>query len=550
MRKLVVALAVFALVFAAAAPAAADHTDPRSPLSSTQQVPAPLNPIIGGEGTWEYITGFPPNPGSDLKFFKLGGRVFVSSGTLGQGPEQNVGQRMLQLLNEKGEVDIQWVADHGSAACAPNNPQGTTGLQHDAAIAQYRGVTLLIDTTDATGRCHDTGGGGLELVDVSGLHQEDFEPREIHMTRHQGTSHTVTVDATRPWVVYNSSSTFSNTAAAQIDVLDIRSCMVPNQKLEARRIACRPKVFRIQFQPGWTTQLTTEGEPLEGLDSSCHDITARPGKIYCAALSGTVVFDVRNLTHPKTGAVRGTPLSCGLIDGTATTAKVTDCGGAFTPGKGEVIPQARGWKYLGSINHAGRDCGAGPPPAPVNCNSNMKVPSDEEISVAHEAEPTWDGKYVFVTDERGGGLLPPGSSCAPTVPNEYNNGGIHMYDISNPRKIEHALTPDGELAFYRGQVMYPQATGCTSHVMEHVPGEQRFFVSWYSQGTKVVDYFFDEKGRVVFRETASFIPAPNALQWVAQPFKIVKNKDGTLTYHLMASDIGRGIDIFTWTGPP
>jgi hypothetical protein len=39
-------------------------------------------------------------------------------------------------------------------------------------------------------------------------------------------------------------------------------------------------------------------------------------------------------------------------------------------------------------------------------------------------------------------------------------------------------------------------------------------------------------------------------QWAVQPFKIVKNEDGTKTYFLMSSDISRGIDIFTWTGPP
>ena len=32
-------------------------------------------------------------------------------------------------------------------------------------------------------------------------------------------------------------------------------------------------------------------------------------------------------------------------------------------------------------------------------------------------------------------------------------------------------------------------------------------------------------------------------------FKKVKNDDGTMTYYFMSSDITRGIDIFSWTGP-
>jgi hypothetical protein len=169
--------------------------------------------------------------------------------------------------------------------------------------------------------------------------------------------------------------------------------------------------------------------------------------------------------------------------------------------------------------------------------------------VSHEAVPTADNKYMFVTDERGGGVVPGGASCSPGEDNPYGNGGVHMFDISDPAKIEYVMTPDDQKAVFIGSVQVPATTFCTSHRMELVPGEQRFFISWYSQGTKVVDYFFDANGKVVFRETASYVPE-GANQWAAQPFKIVKNEDGTKTYHLVASDIARGIDIFSWTGPP
>ena len=548
-RSLVTLLTLAMVVLGLVTPAAADHTEPREPIASAESVPPPES-VVTGEGTWEYLFGLPPNPGTDLEIFKLKKRLFMSSGTLGGGAEQHVGQRFTRLLLEGGRVAPKWIADHGSAACVTNS-QVATGLQHDASVARRNGVTLIVDTTDAggpQGRCHDADGGGIELIDVSKLNRAKFMPREIHLTRHQGTSHNATVDATRPWIIYNSSSVFNTTAQAQIDVLDIRSCLIAGQTLEQRRKSCRPKAFRMQFSPGWTANVDESGEPIEGYDSSCHDIIARPGRIYCAALSGTAIFDVRNIADPRTGAVRGKPLKCEVIDGTATTAKVTDCLNILTPGEGETIPQATGWKFLGSVHHAGRNCGTGPT-GPNNCNNNVVVPSREDIAVSHEAVPTADNKYMFVTDERGGGIVPGGASCSPEEENPYGNGGVHMYDISDPSKIEYALTPDDQKAVFIGSVQVPQTTFCTAHRMELVPGEQRFFISWYSQGTKVVDYFFDANGKVVFRETASFVPQ-GTNQWAVQPFKIVRNEDGTKTYYLAASDIARGIDVFSWTGPP
>lgn len=549
-RAIVISLSLSLVVLGFSGPAAADHTDPRTAIASTESPPAPEG-ITSGEGTWEYLFGLPPNPGTDLEIFKLQRRLYMSAGTLGGAPEQHVGQRFVRLLNRNGGVAPKWVADHGSAACT-TNASAATGLQHDASIARRNGVTLVVDTTDSAGpqgRCHDPGGGGLELVDVTNLNKGKFSPREIHLTRHQGTSHNATVDATRPWIIYNSSSTFSATAQAQIDVLDIRSCLKAGQTLEQRRKSCRPKVFRMQFSPGWTTNVDREGEPIEGYDSSCHDIVARPGRLYCAALSGTAIFDVRNIASRKTGAVKGQRLECEVIDGTETGAKVTDCANILAPGEGETIPQATGWKLLGSFNHPGRDCGTGPePPNPTNCNNNVNVPSREGVAVSHEAVPTGDKKYMFVTDERGGGIVPGGASCS-SEGDIYGNGGVHMFDISDPANIEYVMTPDDQKAVFVGSVQVPQTTFCTSHRMELIPGEQRFVISWYSQGTKIVDYFFDANGRVVFRETASFVPE-GTNQWAVQPFKTVKNDDGTKTYFFVSSDIARGIDVFSWTGPP
>ncbi len=518
------------------APAAwGDHTQPREPQSSTED-PGTTELLTTGEGTFEFLMNIPPNSGSDLKFFKKKGQLYAVSGTLGQADEQSVGQRIIRLLNRKGKVLPKWIADHGSANCPTANPGGTTGLQHDQTVTPKKNPRLLIDTTDATGRCHDPDGGGLEIVDISKINKKKFKPREIHLTRHAGTSHTVTLDATRPWIVYNNAST-SAPPQPWVDVLDIRSCLKKSlRSLKAKRKACRPKVYRIVFNPEWAQRIDANGERVPESESSCHDITATPGKIYCANLNSTIVLDVRNLTNAK-GNIRGTPLKCELADGTNTTAKVTDCDDLEAVGTG----QARGWKYIGHFNHPGRN---------GSHNTNTEYESTEGVAVSHEAEPTPDHKWMFVTDERGGGVVPGGASCS-ELPNPYGNGGVHVFDISEGGEFKYAETPEGNKAVFIGAVVVPSGTFCTSHVMEQIRGEQRFTIAWYSQGTKIVDYFIDDAGKWTFRETASVVPqGPAATTWTSQVFKIVTNDDDTKTYYFMASDITRGIDIFTWTGPP
>jgi hypothetical protein len=211
--------------------AAADHTNPRTPLAPTNGATSPG--IVRGEGTWQHIANFPGGAnnaltggGTDLEFFTPSGSsdVFGAFGTLGQDDVGSIGQRILQLT-QNSAVAPRWVADHGSAHCTTSNPSGTTGLQHDSQVAVQGKVRLLTDTTDATGRCHDPNGGGIEIVDVSNIAQASFQPREVHLVRLAGFSHTHTVDTGRPWIVYNSNSDFAG--RNWIDVLDLRSCFGP-----------------------------------------------------------------------------------------------------------------------------------------------------------------------------------------------------------------------------------------------------------------------------------------------------------------------------------
>ena len=145
--------------------------------------------------------------------------------------------------------------------------------------------------------------------------------------------------------------------------------------------------------------------------------------------------------------------------------------------------------------------------------------------------------------------MPPGSSCAPGIDNPYGNGGAHAFDISDPANIKYATTPQGDKAVYISDAVVPAPTFCDIHVIEHVAGEQRLIVAYYTQGIKIVDYYVGADGTVQFVERASYT-LPNANTWAAEDFKTVDNGDGTRTYFLAADDIHRGIDVVSWTGPP
>jgi hypothetical protein len=545
------AVTITASLTLSAVPASADHTDPLSPISPTSPGAETLAAVAQasatfGTGTWEYVTNFPPNPGTDLELWKDGGDIYAATGTLGQANEGAVGQRIIRLVDE-GAVAPEWVADHGSAACTLGSTS-VTGLQHDPQIAGLRGDArnhqLLIDTTDALGRCHDPDGGGLELIDISGVGDEGFEPREIHLIRHAGFSHTHTVDPHRPWIVYNSSSDFAG--RPWIDVINVRSCLNLDGTLDQKRAACRPLVYRIPFQPDWSRQRDSQdGQLVEGTEAACHDITATESRLYCAALNATLIINVHDLLTEGGKHVRGTPLPCTVVEVETTGADVTDCSAAIPD-----APAAAGWRFLGTFNHPGRDClPRSATQAPnTSCNSNLFVPPDEGVSVSHEADASPGGRFMFVTDERGGGVVPPGASCLTGLDNPLGNGGMHAFNIRNPSNIEYALTPEGEKAVFISNIAPTTPTFCDIHVIEHIPGEQRIIAAYYSGGTKVIDYWI-QNGRIIFRETASLI-LPGTNTWAVEDFLIERNEDGTRTYHFVATDINRGIDVFSWTGEP
>ena len=173
MRRRVVLLIAMVALLALPSTVGAHYLDHAAPGFTPQTPPAP-DFISGGEDAeWELVATIPTgNPHTDIDFFTRNGETYVSVGTLGAGP--NGGGQTIVQLTENGEVKPKFVGSHPSASCL-SNPRRRTGLQHDVEAtpkggqilntfnpaAGTREAQLLIDATDAEGRCHDQGLGGI-----------------------------------------------------------------------------------------------------------------------------------------------------------------------------------------------------------------------------------------------------------------------------------------------------------------------------------------------------------------------------------------------------
>ena len=572
---------------------------------------APLSTAVnsGGPGaSWELVTSFPTgNPHTDIDFFRQDGDLFVSAGTLAIGP--NGGGQTIFRLTDDGALDPAFVSGHPSASCL-SNPSAALSLQHDVEATPKGGTILnannpyavqkdaevLIDSSDAEGRCHDQGllglqqapQGGIEIIDVT----DPAQPKEIGLVSNIGEAHTVNVDPKRPHIVYavtsdsvninaDGSRANENPTSSQrfnldgFEVIDISSCMgfAPGTSVQAKRDACRPEVWRYRYP---TVEMAL-GHTLKSHVYACHELEVYPTDLLTCGSGDTLIaldmsdaFDDNGTPEDfSDDTVRGDPLSCRVRGSSSlaaftTGAMVTDCVDGTGPGTDDLTippwlaagaPSIQGVSYLGSIYHQGR--GAGGTLSAYN--------SKEDIDFDHEAELSQSGDLLLATDERGGGVAPPGATCSPGVDNDIGNGGIHAYRFdglskTHPATAEEAFqayarTPTGEKAIYRAEIHTPpEASICTAHVFQQIPGQNRIFMGWYSQGTQVVDFVENPDGTVEFTPAGYFIPE-NANTWVSAVFDYEKNPDGTYTYWGATGDfnIGAGgrsaVDIWKATLP-
>jgi len=322
--------------------------------------------------------------------------------------------------------------------------------------------------------------------------------------------------------------------------------------------------------------------------SACHELEIYPDdRVTCAAIAATLLLDFSDAfddngtpTDFSDDKPRGTPLPCArresstAADPWRTSAFVEDCVDGEDDQSLRVAdwlqlsppPSLEGVEKLGAIHHMGFD---------DQQADNVDPPFDatKDIFVSHEAELTQSGRYILSTDERGGGILPVGASCTPGADNVLGNGGIHAFPVdklgTTPpqptgevtaeteayQEEVYAKTSEGERAIFRAPIQTePQGSLCTSHVFQQIPGQNRIFMAWYSQGTQVVDFTENADGTIDFERAGYFIPE-HANEWVSHVFKVEKNDDGSFTYWGAAGDflLGDGgrntIDVYKATLP-
>jgi hypothetical protein len=511
-------------------------------------------------------------------------------------------------------------------------PKGNVLFNTTNPFADTRDAQLLIDTTDNEGRCHDspTGGlnttdpqGGLEIVDITNV----AAPKEIGMTSHIGEAHTVNVDPKRPHIAFAVSSDFvtlpafnaatqagctaddvtcnrpdedTDTATVQnlaldgFEVVNLKSCMdFPSlTSLDAKRLTCANgiKVYRYR----WPSALISMGHSVDVI-AGCHELEIYPkgpdGRelLTCAGVQSTLLFDMSGAFNDNgtpnnylDDYPNGTPLPCRVRSSSSpgpffSGAKVVDCVDTTEANPGSTELNIEGWKaigapsltgvvHVGSVIHQGRPPNNEPPP----------YDSPADVQISHEAELTGSRKFILTTDERGGGVAPPGAACLTAGDNLKGNGGIHAYSVDRlltrtpigvdpnplvppavptPQAVaawnSYALTPGGAKAIHRVPVRTPaEPSVCTSHVFQQIPGQNRIFMGWYSQGTQVIDFIEHPDGRFEFREAGWFIPEA-ANTWTSAIFKMQNNGNGTFTYWGASNDFGsrNAVDIYKVTLP-
>jgi hypothetical protein len=347
--------------------------------------------------------------------------------------------------------------------------------------------------------------------------------------------------------------------------------------VQERRESCRPEVYRYRYPSAAVALGHTEKRTIYG----CHELEIyADDRLTCGSGAAAMVFDM-SAAFDDNGTPddfrddrplgNGGPMPCRVRDSSSlppfrTGAKVTDCVDGAAEGTEDLnIPnwlaagkpgELQGVEYLGSAHHMGRGAGG----------TITTYDSTQDVDFDHELEYSASRRYLIATDERGGGVAPPGATC-PTSPadNPQGNGGVHFYradrlftDGPPPTAEEawssYARTPEGGKAIYRAPVRtQPQASTCTAHVFQQIPGQNRIFMGWYSQGTQVLDFHENPDGTVEIEEAGYFIPA-NANQWVSHVFKWQRNRNGTFTYWGVAGDFALGagrnsVDVWKVTMP-
>lgn len=461
----------------------------------------------------------PAAPLGETDPFTRGGRTYTITSSMWYG---------LQVLDVTNPLSPQIVGTYSSATtCAslaqtpasggalidPLGAQG--GWENDLAFTPDGRIAII--GQDADGRCHDPASGGIELVDVSDV----ANPRLLHLVRNVGEAHSITIDPERPWLAYISTSDSNDL----IDIVDFRSCLGGVAGIEQCRPAIARAAFDERFYPSIANPATEEDDD-DLFADGCHDIRFEGDRAFCAAVfDGSLMFDTSQVVGPD-GELTGTHLTAGEHACPTLEAE-------FSFAEGAMITDCLGWTEAAFDSR-----GAQPVDLPLVSwvSHHGGGPPDEDVQIAHQAEAIADGRIMFVTDERGGGI---------TNTDGCPGGGAHFYDIRDEANPELMQLPDGSPAVYRTELNLPGTAhmSCTIHYGEEFADENLLVFGWYLNGWRVVRYdvdFTTSPATVSFEEVAGFTPAGGE---VTQAKGLMRNPDDPDELIVYAADWFRGLDV-------
>ncbi len=429
--------------------------DHAPPAFNEAAPPGPEFTSGGEDADWELVATLPTgNPHTDLDFFTRGGETYASVGTLGNGP--NAGGQTIAQLTENGAVKPRVVSSHPSASCV-SNPEAALGLQHDVEASPKGGTILntfnpaanpgeaqiLVDASDAEGRCHDQGvgglaaapRGGLEIIDVAELLSptDDGLTSELGLTSHIGESHTVNIDPRRPHIAYSVTSDAVSVRDTDGDgvpdkreneiegdndqfdldgfeVVDMSSCMYfpAGTSVQAKRDACRPQVYRYRYPTLGMSQGHTNKATVYG----CHELEVYPDdRLTCGSGGSLIVLDMKGAFDDRGTPAdftddkpRGQALPCRVRDSSTalpefrTGAKVIDCVDGAGDGTDDLsVPK---WLASGAPVAGGR-------PARRHRVPPGSQPSEQDRSTRRSPRPRTS------TSTTRPSTPPPAASCSP-----------------------------------------------------------------------------------------------------------------------------------------
>lgn len=533
MRKPVIAVLTAAILLVPAAAARADHaTIGAAPAPALQVADQPLVKV----GDIRYVAnaqaahGVSGTLGEGGTFTRDGKDYLVASSAYG-----------LSVVDVTNPLRPSVVSTYIAAAACPQapaelilasvlrNPGSVFGALFDAALGLVgweNDLSVSADGRfaalgmDAAGRCHDPEGGGVELIDLANL----TAPRALHLVRNVGDAHSITIDPVRDGLAWVSTSDRNDF----MDIIDFRSCLGGVAELDT----CRPTVARAVFSQ---EHMPGVGEPdkdgRDSINSGCHDIWFRGDRGYCAAIGSTAILDVSHVLGPD-GELTGTHITEGdnacPIDAAELTdagVKVTDCNAWTEAAFEDLDARSADVRLVSVIDHDG------------------SKPPTENVEISHQAMATADGKILFITDERGGGLgFGPNDGCP--------GGGVWFYDIRDDRNPVLMRQPDGKPGVFITQNFVQTYASCTTHYGEQLGDEYLMAFAWYTAGTHVFRFtpdFSKSPPEIEFEEVAAYLPAG---AWTIASKPLMRNPDDPEEVIVYSGDANRGLDIFAVTVEP